>query len=32
VATGTATQDELIAAGADIVLPTMETAMKFFGR
>ena len=30
VATGTASQDELIAAGADIVLPTMETAMKFF--
>jgi phosphoglycolate phosphatase-like HAD superfamily hydrolase len=31
VATGTASQDELIAAGADIVLPTMETAMRFFG-
>ena len=30
VATGTASQDELIAAGADIVLPTMETAMRFF--
>jgi phosphoglycolate phosphatase-like HAD superfamily hydrolase len=31
VATGTASQDELIAAGADVVLPTMETAMRFFG-
>jgi phosphoglycolate phosphatase-like HAD superfamily hydrolase len=30
VATGTASQDELIAAGADVVLPTMETAMQFF--
>jgi phosphoglycolate phosphatase-like HAD superfamily hydrolase len=31
VATGTASQDELIAAGADVVLPTLETAMEFFG-
>lgn len=31
VATGTASQDELIAAGADIVLPTLESAMKFLG-
>jgi phosphoglycolate phosphatase-like HAD superfamily hydrolase len=31
VATGTASQDDLIAAGADIVLPTLETAMRFFG-
>jgi phosphoglycolate phosphatase-like HAD superfamily hydrolase len=30
VATGTASQDELIAAGADVVLPTMESAMRFF--